>query len=104
MNNVLSDILKQIPGNGKTLVIRDGSSVRDFVHVEDVVNGFVRLAMEGKTGVYNLGGGVGVKARDLAQLALDLSGLKDMRIESLKKEDSKSCIILDNSKLASACG
>ena len=101
---MLSDILKQIPVMDQDLVIRDGSSVRDFVHVDDVVNGVIGLAKSPCMGIYNLGTGIGTKALDLARLVLGLAGQKNRSVISLKKEDSKSCIVIDNSRLSSASG
>ena len=46
----------------------DGQTVRDYIHVSDVVNAFVLAAESDKTGVYNVGTKVGTTTRDLHAL------------------------------------
>lgn len=96
--NVISDILGQIYENHGAVYIRDGSSIRDFIHVEDVVRGLIELAKTNNSGIYNFGTGIGTKIYDLAQLILCLAEQQNRQIISLKKEDSKSCNIIDSSK------
>jgi len=98
-NNVFSDILGQLSQENQALSIRDGSCVRDFVHVHDVVNGFIRLIKAPEPGIFNLGSGVGTKTRDLARLILDLAGQNNREVVSLKSDDSCSCITIDCSKM-----
>ena len=71
--NVMSDILSQIPGEGP-LLIRDDTPVRDFLAVHDAAKAFAGLARSDVRGVVNVGSGVGTRIRDLAQIALSLSG------------------------------
>ena len=101
-NNVLSDILKQLP-NKKTLVLRDGSCIRDFVHVSDVIDGLVKLERLNKNGVYNLGSGVGVSIYELAKSVLELSGEGHRDVLSLQQKKVMSSVILDSSKLSVEC-
>jgi nucleoside-diphosphate-sugar epimerase len=98
-NNVFSNILSQLSHDNKTIFIRDGSCIRDFVHVQDVVDGLIRLVRAPQAGVFNLGSGVGTKTGALARLVLDLAGQMARKITSLKTDDSASCIVLDCSKM-----
>ncbi len=51
--------------------------VRDYVHVEDVVNAYVLLAERGRPGeVYNVASGHGVSARQLASDVLHRAGVR----------------------------
>ncbi len=60
--------------NGEDITIfGDGSQTRDFVHVSDIVNALVS-ALEGKSGVYNVGNGNFITVDELAKLVVDLSG------------------------------
>lgn len=52
-NNVMSAILRQIPGSG-ALRVMDAGPIRDFISVEDVVEGIVALSLKQKNG--NTGG------------------------------------------------
>jgi UDP-glucose 4-epimerase len=98
-NNIFSDILNQLSQDTEALFVRDGSSIRDFVHVDDVVDGFIRIAKAPQSGVFNLGSGVGTKAEDLGRLVLDVAGQKNRKVASLKLGDSGSCLVLDSSKM-----
>lgn len=101
-NNIFSDILNQLPQGNEALSIRDGSCVRDFVHAQDVVNGFIRLVRAPVSGVFNLGSGVGTSTGELARLVLDRAGQKNRKVVSLKADDSGSCIVLDCSRMMKA--
>lgn len=71
--NVMSDILRQIPGEGP-LFVRDDTPVRDFLAVDDAARFFTLLAGARAHGVLNVGSGVGTRIRALAETALALYG------------------------------
>jgi nucleoside-diphosphate-sugar epimerase len=107
-NNVMSAILRQIPGEG-TLEVMDTSPVRDFIWVEDAAEGIVALALnhfkEGKErGLYNLGTGVGTSIETLADLALEIAGQPDRPVKTKYSSDRQSCLILDFADTTAACG
>lgn len=107
-NNVVSAILRQIPGVG-TLKIMDTSPIRDFISVDDVAAGIVTLALRnkqnGNTGdVHNLGTGIGTSIGALATLALELAGESDRRIETKSNTNSQSCLVLDQRQTTLDCG
>jgi GDP-4-dehydro-6-deoxy-D-mannose reductase len=61
----------QLPSTGGVLRIGNGDTVRDFLHVRDVVEGYLSLFAEGASGeVYNVCSGEGVSVRALAQRVL----------------------------------
>lgn len=98
-NNVLSAILRQIPGSGVLSVI-DASPVRDFISVDDVAEGIVALALRhnnnGNTGgLYNLGTGIGTSIEALANAALDIAGQSDRRVETKSNTSTQSSLVLD---------
>ncbi len=60
----------------------DGSVVRDFLHVDDLV-GALKMAghmSEGKSGIYNVGSGYGTSLNKLLKTLTRVSGLSDTRI------------------------
>jgi len=71
-NNVLSDVVKQIPGTGP-LYVRDDKAVRDFLWVGDAANAFILAAKTSCNGILNVGSGVGTSIGALARLALQLA-------------------------------
>jgi nucleoside-diphosphate-sugar epimerase len=107
-NNVLSTILRQIPGTGP-LEVMHTNPVRDFIWVQDAAEGIVALALgqfkigtEG--GLYNLGTGVGTSIGALANMALEVAGQNDRPVKSKSSSGRPSCLILDSSDTTSACG
>ena len=53
--------------NNKTLltIYNNGNSVRDFIHISDLVNSYAALLKFGKSGVYDIGTGYGTKIIEL---------------------------------------
>ena len=68
--------LAKVPRGGKvTLEVGNLSAVRDFTHVEDIVEAYRLLLEKGKRGeVYNLGSGVGRTIESMLQLLVARSG------------------------------
>jgi len=65
-----------LPGSGGRLTIGNGDTVRDFLHVEDVVAAYLSLLELGVAGeAYNVCSGDGVSVRALAQLVLQRVGV-----------------------------
>jgi GDP-4-dehydro-6-deoxy-D-mannose reductase len=59
------------------LTIGNGGSIRDFLHVEDVVAAYIALVARGRAGeVYNVASGVGVSVKELAVQVLSATGVK----------------------------
>ena len=107
-NNVMSQILKQIPQQG-ALEVGDVTPIRDFVWVHDVVEGISKLALMdlaevGKPKMYNLGSGVGTSIGVLALLILELAGQPERRVVSKSQTRVASNIVLDYSDTTNACG
>jgi UDP-glucose 4-epimerase len=107
-NNVMSAILRQIPGDD-TLNVMDTSPVRDFLHVYDAAKGIVELALGNiptatEGGLYNLGTGVGTSIGELACLALKIAGQSSRRVEAKFLAEKCSSLILECSQTTHACG
>lgn len=107
-NNVMSTILRQIPGNGPLEII-DTTPVRDFVWVEDVARGIIELALcqtseRSEGGVYNLGTGVGTSIGALANMALEVAGQTERPVKAKVLSGRQSSLILDFSDTTAACG
>lgn len=64
-----------LPPKGGVLQIGNGDTVRDFLHVRDVVEAYLSLYAHGAAGeVYNVSSGEGVSVRSLAQRVLLRAG------------------------------
>lgn len=102
-NNVLSDIIRQVPGSGP-LYVRDDGPVRDFLSVRDAVSAVVLLANKGATGIFNVGSGIGTSVGKLAEMALTHAG--DGRREIIASSPSlkRSFNVLDISETTNMLG
>lgn len=84
----LSRLLRGVP----PVVFGDGSQVRDFVHVSDVVRlhnaCLTSSAAEGM--VFNASSGVGTTIRDLAELVIDVSGERVLPVFEDVQEGARS--------------
>jgi UDP-glucose 4-epimerase len=92
--NVLSDILKQIPGEGP-LWVNDTTPMRDFVWIGDVVAGFIAAVNLKKDGVFNIASGRGTSIGELARQMLEVAGEGDRPVKARFSAGRGSCIVLD---------
>ena len=81
---LIHDIIKKIQEDPKVLILRgDGQQIRDYLYIEDVVQGLCDIAENGEAGEdYNLASGDGVCIRDLAHLIASLMNHSDIEIRT----------------------
>lgn len=66
-NNIFGDIYKQLrEPSSDPVYIRNGSPVRDFLHVGDLFRALLAVISKDVSGIYNVGSGYGLSAFDLA--------------------------------------
>jgi len=88
---------------------RDGTCVRDYIHVEDLAEAHV-LALEsmatGKTtsGVYNLGGGGGYTVREVLDTAQKVTGKKIPIRVGARRPGDPAMLIASSEKIAAELG
>jgi UDP-glucose 4-epimerase len=107
-NNVMSSILRQIPGKGR-LEVMDTNPVRDFIWVEDAAEGIAALALRNfkdsqECGLFNLGTSVGTSIGSLAELALEIAAQSERLVHAKYASDHQSSLILNFTDTTSACG
>jgi UDP-glucose 4-epimerase len=98
--NVMSAILTQIPGPGPVRV-RDIGPVRDFLWADDAADALVRMADATRTGLFNVGSGIGRSVGDVASLALKVGGQPDRLVVSTQPGARRSHLVLDISETVS---
>ena len=97
---IIPTLLERARDGGKVTIWGDGSSVRDYLYIADMVAA-CRLALAGPSGVYNIGAGVGTSLNDLVQQVQEITG----RVLLVERQPSRASdiqrIVLD---VASARG
>lgn len=101
--NVFSDILRQLHAGG-LVKVRNLTSVRDYIHIDDVADALTALALGDAAGVFNVSTGRGVGVRELVSLAARAQGKENARVAADEELSTPSTLILDPGRLAAACG
>jgi UDP-glucose 4-epimerase len=83
---VIVNFKENIQNNKPLTIFGDGKAIRDFVHVDDVINGMV-LSISSKSGIFNIASGNGTSINDLAKLFIHLSGKKSEIIFKPARDD-----------------
>ncbi len=99
-NTVISDILRQIPGEGP-LRLRDIEPVRDFLWIEDAARCLVAACRIMPGSILNVGSGCGMTVGDVARLTLDLAGENLRPVVGIESSGQSSCLTLDVAKTRS---
>lgn len=74
-SGVIVNFKENIQNNKPLTIFGDGKAIRDFVHVDDVINGII-LSISSKSGIFNIASGNGTSINDLAKLFIHLSEKK----------------------------
>ena len=82
---VTSVVARQVARNalkgGNDVVIGKPDSVRDFTHVDDMIQGYMLAVEKGRRGEpYNLGHGFGITIENLARVASKINGIENLNI------------------------
>lgn len=84
---------------------KDGTAIRDYVHVADLADAHVRalqyLIDGGESTEFNLGSGEGYSVRDIIRTVERISGLKVPIVESERRPGDPPKLVADSSKAKS---
>jgi len=72
-HGVIVTFKKNISENKPLIIFGDGTSIRDFIHIDDVIDGVI-LSIESESGIYNIASGTGTRISNLAKLLVQISG------------------------------
>lgn len=87
---------------GKNFICKNPNVMRDYLHVDDVANGFKFLLMQKESGVCNIGSGKPTKISDLVnKIASHLDSKNLIKFDDSEQELSNNSkyIVANNSKL-----
>lgn len=102
---VLGTALSKIKRNGE-IIVRDMRPVRDFIYIDDVVEGFIRLSsadLVENTIVVNLSTGTGTSVGKLLETVCGIMKIPKRTIKAERNSDA-SAIVLDNRFLTKITG
>jgi UDP-glucose 4-epimerase len=66
--------------NGDDFDTKDGTCIRDYIHVSDIVSAHINAMYEGAEGIYNLGSGVGFSNKEIMDHVFNVIGEKPVEI------------------------
>jgi len=72
-NGVIANFEKNISKNKPLIIFGDGKAIRDFIHIDDVIDGII-LSIESESRICNIASGNGTSINNLAKLLIQLSG------------------------------
>ena len=90
---------------GNNYDTQDGTCVRDFIHISDLISGHI-LALQhlidgGDSDICNLGYGIGLSVSEVIQKVKDISGNNFLVKISNKREGDNSYVVADCNKIKS---
>lgn len=97
--NVLSHIISQLKGAAQ-IRLRNGTPVRDFIHVEDVGRAIADLAFGHELGIYNIGTGVGTSIAALVELVTATARETGRSVAFDVTDPIPSILVLDSTRIA----
>lgn len=87
---------------------RDGTAVRDYVHVSDLADAHVRalryLLNGGESAVFNLGTGTGVTVKELVAEIRRVTGRPFIVETAPRREGDSPCLVADNGRARDVLG
>jgi UDP-N-acetyl-D-glucosamine 4,6-dehydratase len=87
--SIISKIINCYKSNKDQLdLINNGESIRDFIHIDNVVNIYKQLLKSKDVGIIDIGSGFGFKISDIIKLL----GKQNFKIRYLKKKESNFSI------------
>lgn len=104
----LKDPTKPLTIYGTDYPMRDGTCVRDYIHLEDLASAHI-LAMEkllngGESAHYNLGNGNGFSVREVITAAEEATGLKVRAVEGARRPGDPPILVANACKARNELG
>lgn len=88
---------------GSDYETRDGTAIRDYIHVEDLVEVHIlalkKLLAGGEGGFYNLGDGKGFTVKEVVTAAKEITGI-DFKVENAERREGDPPVLVASSELA----
>jgi FlaA1/EpsC-like NDP-sugar epimerase len=87
--SVISKIINSFKNQKNTLkLINNGNSIRDFVHIKEVINIYKKIIKNNENGIVDIGSGYGTKINEI----INYLGEKNFTLKNIKKDEAQSSI------------
>ena len=100
---IIPTLLERARDGGKVTIWGDGSSVRDYLYIDDMVAA-CRLALVGPNGVYNIGAGVGTSLNELIEQVQQITGRMLLVERQSTRASDVGRIVLDTARAREVLG
>jgi len=100
----ITTFINQALSNKPITIYGDGTQSSDFVYVRDIVQAALLALEKNKPGVYNIGGGEEISARDVAKRIINFTGSKSEIVMVDKNVDRPFRFVLDITKSRKVLG
>ena len=65
--SIIYKLIESFKNKKKIVIYNNGDAVRDFIHVDDVCEVYIKLLGNKKSAIYDVGSGQGIKIKDILQ-------------------------------------
>jgi UDP-glucose 4-epimerase len=104
LQGVVPIFLRKMVAGESIEIWGDGSTVRDYIYIDDLIDAMVcALGLQG-SGVYNIGSGVGHSLNEVLKILSDVTGIEARVRYSAPRGFDVSRIVLDVSRAKEALG
>ena len=84
-HGVISTFLRKTKMNEKLTVFGDGLTVKDYIYISDLVEVSYKLSATNKTGIYNIGSGIGISINQIIE-KIGIITMKNLIIEYIDSQ------------------
>lgn len=78
--------------NGEDFNTKDGTCIRDYIHVRDIVDAHIKAMFEGAEGIFNLGTGAGFSNKQIMDYVFSKIGNKPVEVGPRRPGDVDSLV------------
>jgi len=102
---VVSIFARALTTGAQTTIFGDGSSARDYIYVDDVVDAFVRCLRDATSGArFNVGTGIATSVGELHRLLTTICGVQASPVMAPARPGELQAVSLDSSALTERTG
>lgn len=96
---IVYHILKAIKNNTSFTVWGDGTHVRDFIYIDDLIEAMMSVGLNNLQGIFNVGTGKGISIKNLIEIIQTITKKKLKIIHKPRRLIDSFYSVLDNTKL-----